>query len=91
MAQGPQTLRRAYSGSAGRRQSRTRVRIWFIRPPRVARLNLVAPSSHSHRHFPPSQLFAGTPSLQSLRAIGLLRRLVFPSESSIVERDLFRL
>ncbi|CAN7021789.1 unnamed protein product, partial [Brassica rapa subsp. trilocularis] len=41
----------------GRRQSRTRVRIWLICPPRDARLNLDPPSSHSHRRFPPSHLF----------------------------------
>ncbi|CAN6919057.1 unnamed protein product [Brassica oleracea] len=45
----------------------TRVRIWLISPPRVARLDLNAPSSHSHRHLPPSPRFAGDPRLQSLR------------------------
>ncbi|KAG5384792.1 hypothetical protein IGI04_036262 [Brassica rapa subsp. trilocularis] len=66
---------------------KTRVRNWLISPPRVVRLDLDAPSSHSHRHFPPSPLFAGAPRLPSLReTIGLQRRLVFPSESSITSR-----
>ncbi|KAL0648426.1 hypothetical protein Bca4012_046717 [Brassica carinata] len=69
----------------------TRVRILLISPPRVARLDLNAPSSHSHRPFHRLRV---SPELRYYRASAgpslLCAALSSRRRVQSIERDLFR-